>query len=90
MDIPSSGAIFTLGKSHLAENTQSYFYIKNDPVKRLISGPHQSAVICGKFNTNTTTTTITTRLSKVSVCSPVHLSEFLPSLPPTPAAKTLL
>ncbi|KAH8380617.1 hypothetical protein KR009_011787 [Drosophila setifemur] len=46
MDIPSSGAIFTLGKSHLAENTQSYFYIKNDPVKRLISGPHQSAVIC--------------------------------------------
>lgn len=49
MDIPSSGAIFTLGKSHLAENTQSYFYIKNDPVKRLISGPHQSAVICGKW-----------------------------------------
>ncbi|CAD7004615.1 unnamed protein product [Ceratitis capitata] len=46
MDIPSTGAIFTLGKSHLAENTQSYFYIKNDPVKRLISGPHQSAVIC--------------------------------------------
>ncbi|EDW69524.1 microtubule-associated protein futsch [Drosophila virilis] len=46
MDIPNSGAIFTLGKSHLAENTQSYFYIKNDPVKRLISGPHQSAVIC--------------------------------------------
>ncbi|KAH8256064.1 hypothetical protein KR026_006057 [Drosophila bipectinata] len=46
MDIPSSGAIFTLGKSHLAENTQSYFYIKNDPVKRLISGPNQSAVIC--------------------------------------------
>ncbi|XP_049314916.1 X-linked retinitis pigmentosa GTPase regulator [Bactrocera dorsalis] len=46
MDIPNTGAIFTLGKSHLAENTQSYFYIKNDPVKRLISGPHQSAVIC--------------------------------------------
>ncbi|XP_043650968.1 uncharacterized protein LOC122618531 [Drosophila teissieri] len=46
MDIPVSGAIFTLGKSHLAENTQSYFYIKNDPVKRLISGPNQSAVIC--------------------------------------------
>ncbi|XP_016934242.2 streptococcal hemagglutinin [Drosophila suzukii] len=46
MDIPASGAIFTLGKSHLAENTQSYFYIKNDPVKRLISGPNQSAVIC--------------------------------------------
>ncbi|EDW33231.1 GL24687 [Drosophila persimilis] len=50
MDIPSTGAIFTLGKSHLAENTQSYFYIKNDPVKRLISGPHQSAVICGNYN----------------------------------------
>ncbi|XP_014085100.3 platelet binding protein GspB [Bactrocera oleae] len=46
MDIPNTGAIFTLGKSYLAENTQSYFYIKNDPVKRLISGPHQSAVIC--------------------------------------------
>ncbi|XP_054734147.1 X-linked retinitis pigmentosa GTPase regulator [Anastrepha obliqua] len=46
MDIPNTGAIFTLGKSHLAENTQSYFYIKQDPIKRLISGPHQSAVIC--------------------------------------------
>uniref|UniRef100_A0A1A9W770 Uncharacterized protein n=1 Tax=Glossina brevipalpis TaxID=37001 RepID=A0A1A9W770_9MUSC len=46
MDIPNTGAIFTLGKSHLAENTQSYFYIKNDPIKRLIAGPHQSAVIC--------------------------------------------
>jgi len=51
MDIPASGAIFTLGKSHLAENTQSYFYIKNDPVKRLISGPNQSAVICGNYVT---------------------------------------
>lgn len=49
MDIPNTGAIFTLGKSYLAENTQSYFYIKNDPVKRLISGPHQSAVICGNL-----------------------------------------
>ena len=49
MDIPNTGAIFTLGKSHLAENTQSYFYIKNDPIKRLIAGPYQSAVICGKF-----------------------------------------
>ncbi|XP_037901393.1 LOW QUALITY PROTEIN: X-linked retinitis pigmentosa GTPase regulator [Glossina fuscipes] len=46
MDVPNTGAIFTLGKSHLAENTQSYFYIKNDPIKRLIAGPHQSAVIC--------------------------------------------
>ncbi|KAM7356040.1 uncharacterized protein ACRADG_001904 isoform 2-T3 [Cochliomyia hominivorax] len=46
MDIPNTGAIFTLGKSHLAENTQSYFYIKNDPIKRLIAGPYQSAVIC--------------------------------------------
>ncbi|XP_013111399.2 X-linked retinitis pigmentosa GTPase regulator [Stomoxys calcitrans] len=46
MDIPNTGAIFTLGKSYLAENTQSYFYIKNDPIKRLIAGPYQSAVIC--------------------------------------------
>ncbi|XP_019894175.2 X-linked retinitis pigmentosa GTPase regulator [Musca domestica] len=46
MDIPSTGAIFTLGKSYLAENSQSYFYIKNDPIKRLIAGPYQSAVIC--------------------------------------------
>ncbi|XP_055914136.1 X-linked retinitis pigmentosa GTPase regulator [Eupeodes corollae] len=46
MDIPNTGAIFTLGKSHLAENTQSYFYIKNDPVRRLTSGANQSAVIC--------------------------------------------
>lgn len=49
MDIPNTGAIFTLGKSHLAENTQSYFYIKNDPIKRLIAGPYQSAVICGNI-----------------------------------------
>lgn len=47
MDIPESGAVFTLGKSHLAENTQSYFYIKGDPVVALKSGEHQSAVICG-------------------------------------------
>ncbi|XP_067645760.1 X-linked retinitis pigmentosa GTPase regulator [Eurosta solidaginis] len=46
MDIPNSGAIFTLGKSYLAENNQSYFYIRNDPIKGLIAGPHQSAVIC--------------------------------------------
>ncbi|KAL5290609.1 RPGR family protein [Megaselia abdita] len=46
MDIPESGAVFTLGKSHLAENTQSYFYIKGDPVVALKSGEHQSAVIC--------------------------------------------
>lgn len=47
MDIPESGAVFTLGKSHLSENTQSYFYIKGDPVTALKSGEHQSAVICG-------------------------------------------
>lgn len=49
MDIPNTGAIFTLGKSYLAENSQSYFYIKNDPIKKLIAGPYQSAVICGNF-----------------------------------------
>ncbi|XP_037908866.1 dentin sialophosphoprotein [Hermetia illucens] len=46
MDIPETGAIFSLGKSHLVENNQSYFFVKNDPVKRLVSGANQSAVIC--------------------------------------------
>lgn len=44
-----TGAVFTLGKSYLSENHQSYFYIKNDPIKKVISGDNQSAVICGWF-----------------------------------------
>lgn len=45
-----TGAVFTLGKSYLSENHQSYFFIKNDPIKKLITGSHQSAVICGKHS----------------------------------------
>lgn len=41
--------MFTLGKSYLSENHQSYFYIKNDPIKKVITGDNQSAVICGWF-----------------------------------------
>lgn len=44
-----SGAVFTLGKSYLSENHQSYFFIRNDPIKKLIAGSSQSAVICGKL-----------------------------------------
>lgn len=43
-----SGAVFTLGKSYLSENHQSYFFIRNDPIRKLIAGSNQSAVICGK------------------------------------------
>lgn len=42
-----SGAVFTLGKSYLSENHQSYFFIKNDAIRRLICGRNQSAVVCG-------------------------------------------
>lgn len=50
-----SGAIFAFGKSHLTtiptdDSDNNYFFIKNDPVKKLICGKHQSAVICGKRN----------------------------------------
>lgn len=41
--------MFTIGKSYLSENHQSYFFIRNDPIRKLIAGTHQSAVICGKF-----------------------------------------
>ncbi|XP_031634510.1 uncharacterized protein LOC116347879 isoform X2 [Contarinia nasturtii] len=46
MDIPETGAIFTLGKSYLSENHQSYFFIKNDPIRKVVTGDNQSAVIC--------------------------------------------
>ncbi|XP_055323034.1 uncharacterized protein LOC129578445 [Sitodiplosis mosellana] len=46
MDIPETGAVFTLGKSYLSENHQSYFFIKNDPIRKVIAGENQSAVIC--------------------------------------------
>lgn len=44
-----TGAVFTLGRSYLSENHQSYFYIKNDPIKKVVAGDNQSAVICGQF-----------------------------------------
>lgn len=44
-----SGAVFTIGKSYLSENHQSYFFIRNDPIRKLIAGTSQSAVICGKW-----------------------------------------
>lgn len=44
-----SGAVFTLGKSYLSENHQSYFFIKNDAIRKLICGNFQSAVVCGEF-----------------------------------------
>lgn len=47
-----SGAVFTIGKSYLSENHQSYFFIRNDPIRKLIAGANQSAVICGKFKRN--------------------------------------
>lgn len=43
-----SGAVFTLGKSYLSENHQSYFFIKNDAIRKLICGNFQSAVVCGE------------------------------------------
>lgn len=45
-----SGAVFTLGKSYLSENHQSYFFIKNDAIRRLICGRNQSAVVCGMWS----------------------------------------
>lgn len=47
-NLTESGAVFTLGKSYLSENHQSYFFIRNDPIRKLIAGSNQSAVICGK------------------------------------------
>lgn len=41
-----TGAIFTLGKSHLSDDHQHFFFIRNDPVERLRCGYHESAAIC--------------------------------------------
>lgn len=38
--------MFTLGKSHLSDDHQHYFFIKNDPVERLRCGYNESAAIC--------------------------------------------
>lgn len=48
MILSESGAVFTLGKSCLSsDDHQSFFFIKNDAVKKLVAGYYQSAVICG-------------------------------------------
>lgn len=38
--------MFTLGKSHLSDDHQHFFFIKNDPVERLRCGYNESAAIC--------------------------------------------
>ncbi|XP_023940271.2 probable E3 ubiquitin-protein ligase HERC3 [Bicyclus anynana] len=45
-DIPDTGAVFTFGKSHFADNEPSHFFIKNDPVVAISCGDEHSAVIC--------------------------------------------
>ncbi|CAH0729017.1 unnamed protein product, partial [Brenthis ino] len=45
-DIPETGAVFTFGKSHFAENEASHFFIKNDPIVAISCGDEHSAVIC--------------------------------------------
>ncbi|CAB3243481.1 unnamed protein product [Arctia plantaginis] len=45
-DIPDTGAVFTFGKSHFAENEPSHFFIKNDPIVAISCGDEHSAVIC--------------------------------------------
>lgn len=51
-EITESGAVFTYGRSHLTisgdGHDNNYFFIKRDPIKKLICGQSQSAVICGK------------------------------------------
>ncbi|KAL4704011.1 hypothetical protein ACJJTC_018051 [Scirpophaga incertulas] len=45
-DIPDTGAVFTFGKSHFADNEPSHFFIKNDPIVAISCGDEHSAVIC--------------------------------------------
>ncbi|CAG9560742.1 unnamed protein product [Danaus chrysippus] len=47
-DIPETGAVFTFGKSHFADNEPSHFFIKNDPIVAISCGDEHSAVICEK------------------------------------------
>jgi hypothetical protein len=47
--------VFAYGRSHLTISgdgrDNNYFFIKKDPVKKLVCGRSQSAVICGNnFN----------------------------------------
>ncbi|XP_048484978.1 X-linked retinitis pigmentosa GTPase regulator [Plutella xylostella] len=45
-DIPDTGAVFTFGRSHFAEDEPSHFFIKSDPVVAISCGDDHSAVIC--------------------------------------------
>ncbi|XP_053602858.1 probable E3 ubiquitin-protein ligase HERC3 [Plodia interpunctella] len=45
-EIPETGAVFTFGKSHFADNEPSHFFIKSDPVVAISCGDEHSAVIC--------------------------------------------
>ncbi|CAK1552807.1 unnamed protein product [Leptosia nina] len=45
-DIPETGAVFTFGRSHFADNEPSHFFIKNDPIVAISCGDEHSAVIC--------------------------------------------
>lgn len=45
-----TGAVFTFGKSHFADNEPSHFFIKNDPVIDIACGDDHTAVICGNIN----------------------------------------
>ena len=44
-----TGAVFTFGKSHFADNEPSHFFIKNDPIVAISCGDEHSAVICRKY-----------------------------------------
>ncbi|GAB0090473.1 hypothetical protein DMENIID0001_052080 [Sergentomyia squamirostris] len=47
MEIPDSGAVFTLGQSHLSDDHQHFFFIRNDAIVTVNAGRSgQSAVIC--------------------------------------------
>ncbi|XP_055685981.1 uncharacterized protein LOC129791704 isoform X2 [Lutzomyia longipalpis] len=47
MEIPDTGAVFTLGQSHLSDDHQHYFFIRNDAIVTVNAGRNgQSAVIC--------------------------------------------
>ncbi|XP_059615497.1 uncharacterized protein LOC132261024 [Phlebotomus argentipes] len=47
MEIPETGAVFTLGQSHLSDDHQHFFFIRNDAIVTVNAGRYgQSAVIC--------------------------------------------
>lgn len=44
-EVPSTGAVFTFGKSKFAENAPSKFWIKRDLVEELACGDEHTAVV---------------------------------------------